>query len=150
MGKPALVVIAAMVLAGCNAIPRDPDGSLDRIRASRAFAVGLIAPGPSGQPAERQSALLTRIANRTAAEPRIEDGAAERLLEKLEDGELDLVVGELSTDTPWRGRVTMFRPLAEHVREHHTIALTVAARNGENAWIALVFEEIEAVTGGRR
>ncbi len=150
MGTRAFVLIAAAVIAGCHAMPRDPDGTLDRVRADRAFAVGLIAPGPSGRPAERQAALLARIAKRTGAEPRIEQGAAERLLEKLEDGELDLVVGDLSTDTPWRGRVTMFRPLAEHVRARHAIALTVAARNGENAWIALVFEQVDAVMGEGR
>ena len=142
--------LLALLAIGCQGIPRDPKGTLDRIRTERTFRVGLIAPGPDGPAATDHSVLVSRLASRTGAEPRIEHGAAERLLEELEKGDLDLVIGDMSSDTPWGTRVTLLPPLAEEERDGHTIALTVAARNGENAWITVLFEEVTALTGGSR
>lgn len=136
----AFLLGAALLAAGCGSIPSDPDGTLDRIRSQRVFRVGLIAsPEP---PPESARTLLRRLSRATGARARLEPGAAEALLTRLEEGGLDLVLGELAEKSPWAARVTLTEPLAAG---EGTI-LAAATRNGENAWIALVHREARAAS----
>ena len=133
--KPPVLLAAALLVAGCDSIPRDPDGTLDRIRSDRAFRVGLIASAaPPPSPVRN---LVRRLSRATGAEARLEQGSAEALLTRLEAGGLDLVVGEFAGKSPWAAKVNLTEPLAAG---DGTI-LAAAARNGENAWIALVHRE---------
>ncbi len=132
------LLATALMAAGCDAIPADPDGSLERIRGERLFKVGLIAshsPPPDGA-----ADLLRRLSRATGAEAALERGAAEALLTRLEEGELDLVLGEFAEKSPWAAQVTLTEPIGP---KGATI-LAAAARNGENAWIALVHREARA------
>jgi hypothetical protein len=146
--KWRLAFCAALALAACDRLPRDPDGTLDRVRAERRFRVGLIAAGDSPIGAERTRAFLGRIAGATRATPVLKEGAAEPLLLELEDGELDLVIGPLSPESPWVSRVALLRPIGETVAPQHLL-LTPMARNGENRWIMLLEREARAVAGGK-
>jgi hypothetical protein len=130
--------------SGCDRIPRDPDGTLERVAAEGSFRVGVISPGPDWSDAGSYDAFLRHLAQRTRAQPRIVQGPTERLLSGLEDGELDLVIGELSAESPWRSRVTMLPPLEAQRSAGPPLELTVAARNGENAWIATLFDATTA------
>lgn len=142
--KALLFPAAALLLAGCGAVPVDPDGTLERIRGERRFNVGLIA---SGAPvAERAQGLLGRLSRATGARASVEHGAAEALLTRLEEGELDLVVGEFAEKSPWAAQVTLTEPIAAEGR----MVLAAAARNGENGWIALVHREARAAAAGGR
>ena len=138
---------AALALAGCDRLPRDPDGTLDRIRAERRFRVGLIATGATSVRAEREAAFLARVARATGAEPALKEGASEPLLLELEDGKLDLVVGPLSSESPWVSRVALLPPVGETLAPQHLL-LTPIARNGENRWIMLLEREARAVAAG--
>lgn len=140
---------AALALAGCDRLPRDPDGTLDRVRAERRFRVGLIADGEAAIGEVRARALVARVAGATGATPVVKEGASEPLLLDLEDGRLDLVIGLLSPDSPWLGRVALLRPIGETVAPQHLL-LTPAARNGENRWIMLLEREAGATAAGER
>ena len=136
------VLFACGALAGCGPIPRDPDGTLDRIRREHRFQVGIVDASGAGP------AIVRSIARETRAAPVVRRGQLEPLLLALEAGELDLVIGgRFSRDTPWKTRVTLGPPLREVVvgdaahREH------LAARNGENAWIMLVQRAVKAAGG---
>ena len=135
---------AGLALAACDRLPQDPDGTLDRVRAERSFRVGLIAAGDSPIGDGRRDAYLARIARATGARPLLKEGAAEPLLTELEDGELDLVVGVLSPESPWLGKVALLRPIGETVAPRHLL-LTTIARNGENRWFMLLEREARAV-----
>jgi len=135
---------AALALAGCDSLPKDPDGTLDRVRAQHSFRVGLIATGDVQIGAERRDAFLGRVARATGAAPTVKEGATEPLLLELQDGQLDLVVGIISPDSPWLGRVTLLRPIGETIAPQHLL-LTPMARNGENRWIMLLEREARAV-----
>jgi hypothetical protein len=142
--KWRLAFCAALALAGCDRLPQDPDGTLERVRAERSCRVGLIADGDSPIGDGRRDAFLARIAAATGARPLLKEGAAEPLLIELEDGKLDLVVGVLSPESPWLGKVALLRPIGETLAPQHLL-LTPIARNGENRWIMLLEREARAV-----
>lgn len=139
---------AALVLAACDRLPMDPDGTLDRIRSERRFRVGLIAVGDKAVAPERQRLFLARVARATGAEPMFKQGASEPLLIELEEGKLDLVIGPLSPESPWISRVALLPPVGETVAPQR-LALTPIARHGENRWIMLLEAEARAVGDGK-
>ena len=143
--KPAILLAAALFIGGCDAIPADPDGTLDRVRSERQFRVGLIASHGRPFAPDRAQDLLKRLSRATGARAAVERGAAESLLTKLEEGRLDLVLGEFAEKSPWAAQVTLTEPIGAS----GTTVLAAAARNGENAWIALVHREARAAAGAQ-
>jgi hypothetical protein len=143
--KSIPLILATMFALGCSEIPKDPEGTLERVRAEQAFKVGLIASDRPPVGADRSRLLLERVSARTGAQPQFEKGASEPLLAKLEEGELDMVIGELAPASPWAKAVTLLTPLGEQVSRDGHVHLVVALRNGENAWIGLVDREARAV-----
>ncbi len=139
------LMTAALLIGGCDDIPKDPGGTLERIKAERVFRVGLIGTDGSPAGADRQRLLVQRVAKMTGAAARVEQGAAEPLLLKLEEGELDLVIGELAPKSPWSKQVTILPPLGEEVTKDGHVHVAAMARNGENAWISLLYREARAV-----
>ncbi|MGA9583273.1 MAG: hypothetical protein WBR13_15035 [Allosphingosinicella sp.] len=144
--KSALLLAAALLVGGCDSIPADPDGTLDRVREERRFRVGLIASSAAPLAPDRARDLLARLSRATGASPQLEEGPAEPLLTKLEEGELDLVVGEFAKKSPWAAQVALTDPIASN----GPYILAAAAKHGENAWIALVHREARAVASGAR
>ena len=149
MIRPLLLLCLA--LAGCG-LPRDTEGTLERVRVERSFRVGLVATGEAKPAVAEAEALLRRLSASTGATPRLEAGAAEPLLARLEAGELDLVIGRFVDRSPWEKRVSIAPAVQSSIsgagaRSHQ---LAAATRHGENAWIALVHRASRAVAGGAR
>ncbi|WP_106640260.1 hypothetical protein [Allosphingosinicella vermicomposti] len=144
----ARLLIASLFLlaAACDSLPRDPEGTLDRIRAEKIVRAGIVA-GRDGNDLER--AYLAAVARRAGARAIVQSGTAESLIGKLEAGEIDLLIGEFSPTTPWVTRVSFMPPLAERMTPYGNILLLAAARNGENEWIGLLHREAEALTEAR-
>lgn len=147
--KWRLAFCATLTLAACGRLPMDADGTLDRVRSERSFRVGVIATGNAPIGAQRQRLFLARVARATGARPVIETGASEALLLDLEDGGLDLVIGPLSSESPWVERVALLEPLGAAPGPHKAV-VTPIARNGENRWITLLEHEARVVAGGAR
>lgn len=140
----APLLATALLAAGCDSIPADPDGTLERVRSERLFKVGLIASHAPPPPAATD--LLRRLSQATGAKAALVQGPAEALLTRLEEGELDLVLGEFAETSPWAAQVTLSEPI---VADGPTV-LAAAAKDGENAWIALVHREARtAASAGR-
>lgn len=154
MGASSRAFLACLCLAAllpaCGAVPRDIDGTSERVRAGRVIRVGLIAgPGPAtARERALTGAYLSRLGRATGAAPRITAGAAEPLLAGLEAGGLDLVLGEIATDSPWAGDVAVIEPLAERIVARRRIGLSPIARNGENEWIMLLEREARDMKAG--
>ena len=136
----AVTLLLLGFTSSCEQIPRDPNGTLARVAAEGSFRVGVISSGPDATDTGPYDAFLKDVALQTRAQPRLMEGSTERLLSALEDGEVDVVIGEISAESPWRTRVTILPPLHGRRSDDAPIELTVAARNGENAWIATLFE----------
>lgn len=125
-----LGLLAASAPAGCGPFPDDPRGTTARVVAEGRFRLGVIEAEPQQAVPAARAALVASLARETGARPIVERGPSDRLFVALEDGDLDLVVGPVAGDSPWRRRVTALPPLAGDV--------AAFARNGENRWIALL------------
>lgn len=143
-----LLIPLLLLLTGCERIPADQAGTLDRVTQERIFRVGL-ADGRSGQATEA-ALLLQRVADRTGASPEIERASLERLLSQLEKGRTDLVLAEVEKKSPWAKTVTLVKPPVARTGTEAELQLTAIARNGENRWIQLLHEEAKAVGKGAR
>ena len=108
-------VLLALAVAGCG-IPRDPEGTLDRVRGGTLRA-GITASEPwttleGGRPGGVEVELVERFAAELGARVEWVDGAEADLMAALEVRELDLVVGGLTADTPWQAKAAITRSYA--------------------------------------
>jgi hypothetical protein len=102
--------------------------------------VGLAALTPRDEQSARR--FIERLERATGAEATIERGPLERQLVRLEEGQLDLVIGELAEDTPWASPVAVIEPLGRRHEGKRRLGLSPVAANGENRWIALLEREV--------
>jgi ABC-type amino acid transport substrate-binding protein len=118
-------LVGAPVLAGCGTdLPRDPEGTLDRVRGGT-LRVGVSANPPwteapattaggDATPAEPPTGiepdLLTDFAESLGAEVHWTTGGEGRLVADLRDGRLDVVVGGLTDTSPWTSHAALTRP----------------------------------------
>ena len=109
------LAILALLLAGCG-IPRDPEGTLERVRGGTLRA-GITASAPwttleGGRPGGVEVELVERFATELGARVEWVDGSEADLIAALEMRELDLVVGGLTADTPWQAKAAITRSYA--------------------------------------
>ncbi len=132
----------ALACAGCDAIPRDIDGTLARVGRDRQFRVGIVEPTGRTDKIRRYVARVAAASRATAV---VEKGAAEVLLLRLEQGKIDLVLGRFDRKTPWATRVFALPPLATDRIGPADVDLIPIARNGENRWVALLDAQTRAI-----
>jgi ABC-type amino acid transport substrate-binding protein len=101
------VVLAAVLLTGCGMqIPSDPDGTLDRatghvLRVGASPDGALVHETSAGAVAGTEAELVEEFAASIDASVEWSIGSEETLVTKLEDGDLDLVIGGMTDATPW-------------------------------------------------
>lgn len=155
--RTVILILLACVLTGCGGepnFPRDVDGSLERATGG-VLRVG-AAPNPphlelsedgsvSGSEAELIRAYAASIDAMIAWIP----GAESHLMRALEDGEVDVVVGGLTSDSPWSTHAALTRAYGTTVASDGTeLKLVLATRLGENALLTSV-ERFLLSTGHR-
>ena len=143
MRRPVLLLL--LLTSACDALPRDPGDTSGRIASTKVFTVGFLEPDLGGRP--QVTGLLKELERRTGAHAHTVPGGGEVLLTRLQAGDLDLAIGRLSKDSPWKSDVALAPPLAASGPEDDPIAIRAAARNGENRWIMTVERASRAVTG---
>lgn len=157
--RPVAVVVAALsvlLLTGCGIrIPNDPQGTLDRVEGGVLHA-GISPNGdfvridgdlPSGSEVD----ALTDFATSMDAEVDWTVGSEEALVRGLENGDLDVVAGGLTDETPWTERAGMTRPYGEvTLDDGSTAKLVMLVPLGENAFVSRLetFLTAEAATEG--
>jgi ABC-type amino acid transport substrate-binding protein len=136
VGRLAVAVTSFVLLlaAGCDAFPRDPEGTTERIMAAKTIRVGVI-PG-DGEDLVR--GVTMRIAAALGARLEFVDGGEESLLPRLEGGGLDLVVGRFAEKSPWKDRVAFSDPVRREDPPGDEPILRLAVRKGENRWLMFV------------
>ncbi len=144
-----LALLLTVLLAACDSLPRDQEGTLDHIREKGIVRVGIVASAAPPHYADRLQALIERAAGASGGRAEIVEEASEPLLMMLEAGEVDLVVGEFDRSSPWSRRVHLLPPLVSEAHGKSQVEATAAARNGENAWIMLLEREAKALSGAQ-
>jgi polar amino acid transport system substrate-binding protein len=135
--RDALVALTLSALvAGCG-IPRDPEGTLDRVTGG-ILRVGVTENPPWSSleevdPTGVEIDLVQGFAESLDADIEWFEGAEGELLTALEHRELDLVIGGLTVDDPWGQIVTFTQPYAK-------VITLVGVQPGEQA-----LREIEGV-----
>ena len=122
------------------------EGTLDTIERDGRFRVGIAALSADDRATAQR--FVSRLEASTGARAEVVDASLERLIGRLEDGQIDLLIAEFRKDTPWAKSVAIAEPLATRTVGGHAIELAPAARNGENRWVALVEREVRDGVGG--
>lgn len=113
----AAVVLLAALLGSLvqGPWPRDPEGTLDRVRGG-VLRVGVSESPPwtrvfdDGSVSGVEAVLVRRLAERLDARVRWRPGSESDLMAALEAGALDLVVGGLGSASPWQQQVALTTP----------------------------------------
>jgi polar amino acid transport system substrate-binding protein len=167
-----LVAIFALGgLAGCE-FPRDPEGTLERVRGGT-LRVGVIEDEPwvklsqNREPTGVEPELVRQFADELDADVEWVGGSESELVEAMRGYQLDLLIGGLTRSSPWQKEVALTRPYVdteielgvppgEEVPgdlsgveiwvERHSEAAALLEQEEEEA-DAVYFDEIEQVDG---
>src|SRR5918993_3679905 len=131
-------LLAALLTAACGSVPADPESTLKRVPGG-GLRVG-VSPTPphpevgGWEPGGAEVALVRDFAASLPAEIEWTVGGEEMLILALEHGDLDLVIGGLTADTPWTKHAAITKPYAEATDPAgDKVKLVMAARLGEDA-----------------
>ncbi len=136
------LLLAAGLLAGCSGpFPADPDGTLERVTGG-VLRVGVTAnepwtaTEPGGDPSGLEVDLASEFAATLDAEVEWTVGSEEDLIGRLEQAELDLVVGGFTGKSPWGAQAALTTPYTTVPDEHgRPEPHVMAAPLGENAFL---------------
>ena len=149
----AAALLLAAVLSGCGlTIPADPDGTLESATGSE-LRVGLSAdPGlvdtDRGTPTGSIPDLVTGFADSIDAGIDWTYGSEETLVGMLERGDLDLVAGGFTSDTPWMDKAGVTRGYPEiDGADGREIVMLVPL--GENAFLSALERHLDETVGSR-
>jgi polar amino acid transport system substrate-binding protein len=140
-------MLGCLLAAGCGlTIPADPEKTLERVTGST-MRVG-VSPNPpwtaiseAGEPSGTEVDLVREFAGTLQAQVEWVVGGEEPLIAALERGELELVIGGLTSETPWTEKAAITKPYAEmRDPEGKRKKLVMAAPMGENEFL-LVLEK---------
>ena len=137
-------MVLAVLISGCGTIPRDPEGTLERVRGGVLRAGFTVAhpwaAGPADDPEGVEVDLVERFAQELGAEVEWFEGSEAELFEALEVRALDLVIGGFDASDPWAASAGVTRPYA-------TTQLTVGVPEDEPAPKELAGMEIAVEAG---
>lgn len=142
-GMLFVAAMSVLLLTACDAFPQDAEGTLATIQKRKVIRVGVTHPLPA--PGEQ---LLVGIAYKAQAKPMLSQGSLEPLLQKLDDGKLDLVIAPFTKKTPWAAEAALSPPILIEGDKEKPIEWRAAMRNGENRWIGLVEKEARRIGAG--
>ena len=139
--KTAAFFILSLSILACD-LPRDADGTLERVRG------GVLRAGYSENPpwvsdtAGVERRLIHELANVLGTRVEWVENSESELIEDLHDRKLDLAVGGLTADGTWITRAAPTRPFhhdSTRKKDH-----VWAAPPGENAWLVEVEKFLSA------
>jgi polar amino acid transport system substrate-binding protein len=138
--RKLFVLFAAPAILACN-FPHDADGTLSRIN-NGVMRVGVSGNEPwtafSGDSISGyEASIVGDLARQMHASIEVHSGAESTVLQQLHERKLDLVIGGLSNDSPWKQKIALTRPYhTDKDGKQHVLALPP----GENSWLVRVEE----------
>ncbi len=112
LALPLAVVAIVVATVACN-VPRDADGTLDRVRG-RVLRVGIVNAPPwavdtGGSVSGVEAVLVTALAGELGARVEWVRRPEAELMAALHDRGVDVVIGGLTGDMPWKKEVALTR-----------------------------------------
>jgi polar amino acid transport system substrate-binding protein len=112
-----VLLLAAIAVAGCQ-YPRDPDGTLNRVEGG-VMRVGVTEADPwvlldGDRPVGgAEVELARRFARDVGARIEWVHGSEEELVDAAKEGQVDLILGGLTSKSRWKKDVAFTRPYVE-------------------------------------
>lgn len=137
------LVLLVLLVAGCSIshFPADPEGTLDRVSGG-VLRVGVSEHPPwtevadDGSVSGSEADIIEGYAASIGARIDWISAAESQLIQQLEEGQVDVVIGGLSSDLPWQKHAAFTRPYAESIApDGSTRKMVFATRLGENAFL---------------
>lgn len=154
MSRAAVLVFAVILamLGACGSIPRDPQGTIDRVRETGVLRVGA---SPSQNRVEvdgdrvsgTEADLVMGFAQSLGAQVRWQIGGEEELVEAMEEGELDVLAGGLTAKSPWADKVGLTRPYEQNTERGKKVEHVLAVPLGENAMLVALERYLDDTRG---
>lgn len=142
--KGAAVLGSVFLATACfPAVPVDPEGTLDTVRSGTLRAG--VSPASDfveirdGEPQGAEAMLIEDFAEHAGAEIQWTIGGEEQLVKQLEAGQLDLVAGGITSNTPWSEKAGVTRPYRTATdAEGKEMKIVLLVPPGENAFLSEV------------
>jgi hypothetical protein len=131
-----LLATGLPLLAGCGPYPRDIEGTTERVEARQTIHVGLTDLRSEDE--SRARGFVAALEHATGARAISDKGPAELQLARLDQGALDVVIGDFSEESPWLPEVAVIEPILRRREGDRVIGLSPVAKNGENQWVGLL------------
>jgi ABC-type amino acid transport substrate-binding protein len=129
------ILILALALGSCG-LPRDPEGTSDRISRTHELRVGVSDSPPwtiaDPEPQGIEPQLVRRFASQVGARVLWTPGSETSLVQSLKNHELDLVIGGFDKKTQWSSTAGVSQPFAKDAGGKKHVFL---AAPGENRFI---------------
>lgn len=134
-----LALTAALALTGCTSsgYPADPEGTFDRVSGGT-LSAGVVHHPPyvdalGAEPSGSEVELIEGFARQLGADVEWTVTGEEAAMTALETGDVDLVAGGLTSQTPWSTHGAVTRGYAEDTgADGSTVSLVMAVPLGEN------------------
>lgn len=146
-----LLAVGALGLTACTSsgYPADPEGTLDRVTGGTLRAGAAHHPPfvdvTGAEPAGPESDLVRAFAAERGAHVVWTASGEEALMTALEKGDLDLVVGGLTKESPWTTHASLTRPYAEATGpDGEPVKLVMAVPLGENQMLTALERFLDA------
>lgn len=136
-----LAVTFLLVSCTSSGYPADPDGTFDRV-SDGSLSVGVTHHPPyvdasGSEPTGSEVDLILAFAEQIDAEVEWTVSGEEALMTALEAGDVDLVAGGLTDQSPWSSQASLTRSYAEDTGpDGQTVQLVLAVPLGENQMLA--------------
>jgi polar amino acid transport system substrate-binding protein len=135
--------MACLVLGACG-LPRDPEGTSEAIEGKvRRAGVSDNPPWVSfdgREPQGLEADLVRGLAAQMHARIAWKRGGESTLLKDLKEHRYDIVVGGMTTESPWTKELGAARPYATVAKEKHLVLVPP----GENRWLLTVDRDLAA------
>ncbi|WP_126175396.1 hypothetical protein [Tsuneonella rigui] len=135
--------LLTLLLAACGPFPRDIDDTLQGIHERGTIRVGLVTMRDVDEPLARD--FLARLQRESGARVVTERGPAELQLARLDQGALDLVLGDFASDSPWLPEVAIVEPIVDRPAGDRSLGLSPVAANGENRWVGVLEKTVRDI-----
>jgi polar amino acid transport system substrate-binding protein len=133
--RSVLVSFCLLLTCGCHSLPRDPKSTLNLVHR-RPLRVGLIENAPwvvrdGDEPTGTEVDLVREFAAQLGTTPKWHWGGEEEQIEALEHFALDLVIGGMSSRTPWKQKIGLTSPyFKETIRVGSLLSQPISSLNG--------------------